>query len=146
MNTRLRGSSAMRAPFLHRVRLAPRLLRTAAAHVHVLEGLDLLRHAVFEQLEVGRREVPDRLAVDRRVDVHAHEVGFDAERGLPLPGCRALPARRRATSPARIAAATTSARDDQEARNRAVRMCSISRLGKREWASPEWPLACQTGA
>jgi hypothetical protein len=54
----------------------------------VLEGFDLLRHAVFQQLEVGGREIAHRLPVDRGKHVDADEIRFDSEGGLPLTGRR----------------------------------------------------------
>ena len=49
-----------------RVRLAPHVLRPAAADDDVLELFDLLRRAVLEDLEVVLREIGDRRVVLRR--------------------------------------------------------------------------------
>src|SRR6202008_3096697 len=44
-----------------------------------LEGLDSLRRAVFEHLEISRGQIEDRPAAGRRKHVHADEVRFDVE-------------------------------------------------------------------
>ena len=76
----------------HGVRLDPRRLRAGGPHQHVLEGGDLLRRAILEQLEVSLRQIVNRHAVARGDDIDAHVVGFNAERGLLR---RRLPLRRR---------------------------------------------------
>ena len=67
-----------------RVRFRTRLLRSGRTDDDVFEGFDLLRHAVFEQLEVGGRQVRYGNASGRRKDVDAHEIGFRPERRLGL--------------------------------------------------------------
>ena len=56
---------------------------------HALEGLELLKHLVLVDLEVGRRQVFDRLAAGGGVGVNTDEVGLGAEDGaLCFPGGR----------------------------------------------------------
>ena len=62
-----------------RARLDALGLRSRRAHDDVLEGLDLLRHAVLEDLEVLGLQVEDRLAVLERIRVDPDEVRLDAE-------------------------------------------------------------------
>ena len=55
----------------------------SAVELHELEGFDLLRLAVFRDLEIGRLQVGDLIAVAvRNDDVHAHEVDACAEHRL----------------------------------------------------------------
>ena len=64
-------------------RVAPFLACGRRRERHAFELRHLLRLVVFEHLEVVGREVGDRLALRvGRIDVHAHEVGFHAERWL----------------------------------------------------------------
>src|SRR5262249_28843422 len=82
--------------FFDGVRLTPQILRQVAANDHVLELLDLLRRAALEDLEVTLREVRDRRAILRGIDVHADVVRLGAERwlrGLRGPLLRGLTGR-----------------------------------------------------
>ena len=68
-----------------RVRLDGVGLRPGRPHDDVLEGGDLLRDAVFGDLEVGAGEIRDRLAVAGRIDINPDKVGSGPERrGLLL--------------------------------------------------------------
>ena len=60
-------------------RVAPFLACRRRRQRHALELRDLLGLAVLEHLEVVGREIGDRFPLGGGVDVHAHEVGFDAE-------------------------------------------------------------------
>ena len=86
---RTRGGAGRRPAGGHRRahRIAPFLACRRRRQRHPFELRHLLRLAVLEHLEVVGREVGDRLALGvGGVDVHAHEVGFDAERRLPRRG------------------------------------------------------------
>ena len=67
------------APLVDGVRLAPQVLRDAAANHHPLELLDFLEDAAFEHVEVGLREIGDRRTVFRGKDVDADVVRLGAE-------------------------------------------------------------------
>ena len=75
-----------------RVRIAPLALRQARFDAHELEVLDLLRLAVFEDLEVVGRQSFDDPAVALRV-------GIDGDEHGPRPECRRTLILRRATAP-----------------------------------------------
>ena len=78
-----------RQRFANRVRLHPGVLRSGGADDDVLELLDALRDAAFEDLEVGLGEIRDRRAIlHRRRDVDADVVGLGAEGRLRRGGGR----------------------------------------------------------
>ena len=52
----------------------------------MLEGLDFLLHALFEDLEVRGLKAVDNLAVARRIRVDPNEVGANPDRLLRLAG------------------------------------------------------------
>ena len=62
--------------------LATLALRRRPARSNQLERFDSLRHVVFEHLEILRREIGDRRAVDRHIGVEPHEVGAAAKARL----------------------------------------------------------------
>ena len=64
-----------------RVRIAPLVVGRDGRDADELERLDALRLAVFEDLEVGRGEALDHLAVAARIGIDAHERGAGAEHG-----------------------------------------------------------------
>ena len=72
-----------------RRRIAPRLLRSRAAHEHVLEAIDFLRYAFVEDLDLVLPQIRHRLAVGGRIHVDADVIDFGAE-GLELRGRRWL--------------------------------------------------------
>ena len=73
------GVLGLRAHLGDVVGVAAPLDRRVAGDVDALEGLDLLRDAIFEHLEIGRREIGDGLAVSGGIDVDADEVGVQTE-------------------------------------------------------------------
>ena len=77
--------------FFDAVRLAPQVLRDAAADHHALELLDLLGLAILEDLEIGLREVGDgNVVFGRRIRVDPDVIGFGAERRRRRLGCGRL--------------------------------------------------------
>ena len=72
-----------------RRRLAARLLRSRAAHEHVLETVDLLGCAFVENFDLVLPQIRHRLAVGGRIHVDADVIDFGAE-GLELGGRRWL--------------------------------------------------------
>ncbi len=69
-----------------RAGIAAVLLRTGGPNDDVLEGLDLLRRAVLEDLEVVGLEVEQWLTVAHRIRVDANEIRFDADSRAILGG------------------------------------------------------------
>ena len=83
------------------VRIDPFALRQARLDADELEVLDLLRLAVLEDLEVGRRQPFDGAPVLLRIGIDGHEHGARAKRGralLSAPPRSSTPLRRRRTA------------------------------------------------
>ena len=72
--------------FVHRRRLARRGLGPRGAHRYLLELGDLLRDAVFENLDIGLLKIGDGLPVRRRVHIDADVVDFGGEGSGDGPG------------------------------------------------------------
>ena len=62
-------------------------LRARRADDDVLERVDLLGHSVLEDLEVGGRQILDRLAGTRRIHVDPNEIGAGPKRRRTLIRC-----------------------------------------------------------
>ena len=73
------GVLGHRARLGHGVRFDAGFLRAGGADHDVFELLDLLRDAVFDNLELLLAQIGNRRAIPRRVDVDAHVVGFGPE-------------------------------------------------------------------
>ena len=74
-------------------RLAARLLRSRAAHEHVLEAVDFLGCAFVENFDLVLPQIRHRLAVGGGIHVDADVIDFGAE-GFELGGWRRLLRRR----------------------------------------------------
>ena len=81
---------------------------TARVDAHELESLDLLRLAVFEDLEVRRCQAFDDAIVAHRVGVNEHEVRAAAEHGTLRGLLRREHHRRGQDEPARLARSRAS--------------------------------------